>query len=602
MTLPSPPGLDGDGAPADHTPEVTRVFLGVADGERRSFLTEWFADREEYEPVDPGRALDTAAFDLCLLDLATLDRHADALRERKRRSPGLLPCLLLVPEGTDVGQRVDAEDLIDELLRVPPDPEELALRLDTLRRLRGHADRLETDRATRRRFRRASEAVGHALFITDTDGTITYLNPAFEEMTGYGWEEAVGETPRILNSGEMPADYYDRLWETVLDGEVWQDEIVNRRRDGDLYWADQTIAPVIVDGEIEEFVAIQSEITERVAFEKDLRTFKQIVERIEDPIMLQDRDGKFRVVNDAVAAFADIPKAELIGRDEFAFMDRPAAEYVARMKRRVIEEERPVRYEISPEFSGQSEYSFSTMRYPHYDADGSLDGTVAICRDVTEIQARDRQLRVIDRVLRHNLRNNLNVIEGFAETIRESATGEIERSAERIVDASEKLSRTADKERQITTFLADPPDTERFDIVPVVESVVAGARERHPEAEIAVDLPAACPVTATSAVDAALTELVENAVVHAERERPSVEIRVTAEGAGVSVAVADDGPGIPEMERKVLTGEADIEPLYHGSGLGLWLVHLIVRHADGTLTFAVSDAGGSVVTLRLPAP
>ncbi|MFW6045628.1 MAG: sensor histidine kinase, partial [Natronomonas sp.] len=98
----------------------------------------------------------------------------------------------------------------------------------------------------------------------------------------------------------------------------------------------------------------------------------------------------------------------------------------------------------------------------------------------------------------------------------------------------------------------------------------------------------------------AIEELVENAIIHNDRRTPSVTITVEAGDEMVRITIADDGPGIPDEEAGVLLGDRDIEPLYHGSGLGLWLVHWIVHRSDGTLTFEKTDHRGSRVTIGLP--
>lgn len=124
------------------------------------------------------------------------------------------------------------------------------------------SDQVERERELRV-FKKAVEAAGHSIYITDTDGNIEYVNPAFESNTGYPAEIAVSKNPRILKSGEHPQSVYERLWETILDGEVWDSEMVNRKRDGTKYPVNQTIAPVRGDdGSIDRFVAVNSDITE----------------------------------------------------------------------------------------------------------------------------------------------------------------------------------------------------------------------------------------------------------------------------------------------------------------------------------------------------
>ncbi|WP_336136883.1 two-component system sensor histidine kinase NtrB [Natronomonas amylolytica] len=119
-------------------------------------------------------------------------------------------------------------------------------------------------------FRRAVEASGHSVYFTDRNGIIQYVNPAFEETTGYSAAEAVGRTPRILKSGEHEAAFYGDLWETILSGNVWRNELINERKSGDRYVVDQTIAPVEEDGEITHFVAINVDITDQHEYERRL--------------------------------------------------------------------------------------------------------------------------------------------------------------------------------------------------------------------------------------------------------------------------------------------------------------------------------------------
>ena len=158
--------------------------------------------------------------------------------------------------------------------RIPVEVSATVVELDGRKLVQGHfRDTSERRRRERdlRSYREAVEQAGHAIMITDTDGTIEYVNPRFEEVTGYSETEALGERPSILKSGEHGEAFYRNLWETITSGEVWQGELVNRRKDGERYYIDQTIAP-ITDGEgtIERFVAINADITERKRYESQL--------------------------------------------------------------------------------------------------------------------------------------------------------------------------------------------------------------------------------------------------------------------------------------------------------------------------------------------
>ncbi|MBZ0169251.1 Histidine kinase [Candidatus Methylomirabilis lanthanidiphila] len=123
----------------------------------------------------------------------------------------------------------------------------------------------------------ALEAAANGIIITDRDGTIRWVNPAFTRLTGYTAEEAIGRNPRVLKSGTHDQAFYHNLWETILSGRVWQGEIVNRHKDGSLYTEDQTITPVPDErGEIAHFIAIKQEITERRHLEDRLRQAQKL--------------------------------------------------------------------------------------------------------------------------------------------------------------------------------------------------------------------------------------------------------------------------------------------------------------------------------------
>jgi PAS domain S-box-containing protein len=118
----------------------------------------------------------------------------------------------------------------------------------------------------------AIEQSAEGVLITDAKGTIEYVNPAFSRVSGYSRAEALGKNPRILKSGKQGEDYYKRLWTTIRGGQIWQEEITNRRRDGAFYNEQMTITPVRDQrGEITHFIAIKAEVTERKRLEQQLR-------------------------------------------------------------------------------------------------------------------------------------------------------------------------------------------------------------------------------------------------------------------------------------------------------------------------------------------
>jgi len=117
----------------------------------------------------------------------------------------------------------------------------------------------------------ALEAAANAVIITDHEGTILWVNPAFTKLTGYTEAEAVGRNPKILKSGQQPQSFYAEMWDRVRQGLIWRGKVVNRRKDGELYTEEMTITPVRNEqGNISHFIAIKEDVTERQKLEQQL--------------------------------------------------------------------------------------------------------------------------------------------------------------------------------------------------------------------------------------------------------------------------------------------------------------------------------------------
>ena len=599
---------DPDGE-TDADAEQAALFpLLSGDGDRR-LVVEWIESHDRYTLADPDQPVDTASFDCCILDRGALQRHAETLRARKREAePVLLPCLLLVPGAdlsvieTDGGGIADSVvfETVDEVVSTPIKKAELEWRIQALLRLRSQSLSLQERKEELELFKRAVEASGHAIWISDTDGTIRYVNPAFESITGYDTAEAVGESPDLLSSGEMTDDYYADLWETITAGDTWRAEITDQRSDGSLYVADQTIAPIVEDGEPTAFVAVQTDITERKDLEDRLSVHRDIIERLDDPIMLQTLDGTFRLVNEALCSYAGLSRTELLGKDEYAFMDPETATTIARQKRRVVETERPVEYSVEPTFEhSDREAIFYTSRYPYYE-DGEIAGTLAICRNVTDLEERTRQLRVLDNILRHNIRNNLNVIRGRSEQLRDDLDGDHEAAAAAVVDRADDLLTTSEKSRAITAVLGDPREPIAMDLGQLLRTAAETTAADWPDADIDVTGPSRLAVFATESIEPALEELLANAVIHNDADEPHVRVELGVDGPWATLTVRDNGPGISEFDRKVLESGDAIEALSHGSGLGLWLVYWAIKRSGGDISVTDREPRGTEVTVRLP--
>jgi PAS domain S-box-containing protein len=117
----------------------------------------------------------------------------------------------------------------------------------------------------------ALESAANSIVITDRQAVILWVNAAFSKLTGYSASEAIGQNPRILQSGQHPRSFYEDMWNKLLSGQIWQGEIINRKKDGQLYTEGMTITPVRDShGDIAHFIAIKQDVTEQKALERQL--------------------------------------------------------------------------------------------------------------------------------------------------------------------------------------------------------------------------------------------------------------------------------------------------------------------------------------------
>lgn len=256
------------------------------------------------------------------------------------------------------------------------------------------------------------------------------------------------------------------------------------------------------------------------------------------------------------------------------------------------------------------------------DSSGSHLGYTLVFQDITAERQREQRLSVLNRVLRHNLRNDLTVVQMRLDHAATAADDEsVLADIDAIEDATDGLIALSEKARAFEQIVGDAPDD--VAVGDAVDSAVATIEADHPNASISVQCDEARLRTSRSMLDLVVTNLVENAVEHgtpdgrsngggADADEPTeagdsasgtggtadVTVSVKATAEGVTLTVEDRGPGIPEHELAVLE-DGDESALEHGSGLGLWLVKWGVRSLGGTLAFDTGE-DGTTVTVRLP--
>lgn len=218
---------------------------------------------------------------------------------------------------------------------------------------------------------------------------------------------------------------------------------------------------------------------------------------------------------------------------------------------------------------------------------------VATATDITPIWERQQRLQVLNRVLRHNLRNDLDVIQSHIELAAVSANQPPERHLETAMEATRELLSTAETSRNVQTTLSNAEIREQ-ELVTVLQRVLDRVEQEYPDRDVQVSMPEALPFFADVGLEDALWELLENACVHGD---DPIEVAANADDGWVEIEITDRGPGIPDHELDVIESGEET-PLEHGSGLGLWFAQWVIRTSRGQLAFEIN--GGTTVKVSVP--
>ncbi|WP_276272407.1 PAS domain-containing sensor histidine kinase [Haloarcula litorea] len=257
-------------------------------------------------------------------------------------------------------------------------------------------------------------------------------------------------------------------------------------------------------------------------------------------------------------------------------------------------------------FEWQIQRSNGEVRWVQVHLNASVlagtDCVLAEVHDITESRRRERRLRLLSRIIRHNLRNKSTALVGYAGNIEQAVEDNtLEQQAETLLELGRKVGSLSDSVSQLEEITALGGDERvRTDVGDLVGRVADTLREAAPSASVSVESPPAVWVLADTGLEYALDHALENAVEHNPADEPTVDITVEAREGIVEIRVVDDGPLIPENEVAVLDEEVEATSTYHGTGVGLWVMEWAVSSLGGELSFTENAAGGNTVTFTLP--
>ncbi len=283
---------------------------------------------------------------------------------------------------------------------------------------------------------RAVEAAEHGVYVTDPSGKLKLANPAFCRITGYSREELLGSRMSILSSGRMSKEYYKRLWSQILEGHTWKEEILNRRKDGELYWAFQIISPVCdEDGTVAHFVGIQHDISETIHLREELTEalteLDSIFRNTQDAVFLVDVDASetFRYVkiNPSHEELSGFQTESIRGKTPHQILRPDQARRVEENYRRCVRQRGTVAYEEELNLP-KGTRTWHTQLTPVIRNERVVQ-IVGSARDITERKAMEEELRYL---------SEMDSLTGIAN--RRKITEELEREIARAARHEHPLS------------------------------------------------------------------------------------------------------------------------------------------------------------------
>ena len=451
------------------------------------------------------------------------------------------------------------------------------------------------------------------MYVLDERGRIVLASDEVVDASGYDREDVLGAHV----SKFFPPESVQRGTELIADL-LADDPDARRTYRTDALTADGDPIPAEIelsvlrddDGHYQGTIGAIRDISDLLAAEaerdRERDRFRSLFEHLPDPVIdssFQDGEPVIDAVNPAFERVFGHDESDVVGTpvNDVLVPNDGDGDTAQELDARALADE-TVSAEITRE-TAEGDRHFLFRAIP-YHVDGEDVHAFGIYTDITDQHDRERHLQVLHRVLRHNLRTDMGVVTGYLDQLSEDlddpdAVGILDH----VIGRAEDAAALADKVHQLEQVIRKDSafTTEPTNVADSVRALADRLRDTYPEATITTDAPGEAVANADERLDLAVENLVENAVEHANRPDPVVEVAVDVTADGVAIVVADNGPGIPDHERDLLTGDRAVSRVEHGAGLGLWVVSWVARSLGGTVSFGDPENGSEVV-LELRAP
>ncbi len=443
------------------------------------------------------------------------------------------------------------------------------------------------------------DALPDVFYAFEPSGYLLRWNERLETVTGYSEDEIED----MYVTDFVPDDEVVRIaehFQTVIsERRSVTVESAFERKDGESIPYEFTGGPIeTTEGGVRGLIGIGRDISDR---KQRQRQFEAVFNNTYQFTGLMEPDGTLLEANQPALSSGGLSRDDVVGKKiwDAYFQESETARETAT---EAVEQARNgnfFREQIEVQGAERDAIIDFSVR-PVADEDGKITLLIPEGRDITRLKERERQLNVTNRVLRHNIRNKLNLIRGTASSLGESSSETVVTRAETIIEAADDLFQTAEMTRKLNDLVKSKPEPVSIDLVDPVETAVASIQNRYPESTIDIETPEEAPGEAIGTIETAIEELLENAIIHDESDSPRVTISVVNRDSAIEIVVSDTAGGVPEIEQEVLTGDINIDPVTHGQGLGLWQIYWTVRYSGGSIEIFEEQTGGSEIRVTLP--
>ncbi len=490
-----------------------------------------------------------------------------------------------------------------------------------------------------RKLSSAVEQTADSIFITNKNGIIEYVNPAFEERTGYTKEEAIGQTPRIVKSGEHNEEFYQELWKTLLSGQTFRRVFINKRKNGELYYEEKTITPLKDEqGNISHFVSAGRDITDRKRAETQLREERDMLNAIMETsvaaVTVVDQDGKIIFANTRAEEILGLEKSSITALAYNApkwkitdFDGKPFPEDQLPF-RTVITSNAPVfDVEHAIEWPNRERRLLSINGAPLRDDAGNITRVVFTVDDITDKKKLEAQALRAQRMesigtlaggIAHDLNNILAPIMMSLEILQRKFTDE--KSLKMLDTIYSSAKRGADLVKQVLSF-ARGAEGERavVQIRHLISEVEKIIEETFPKSiNVVTEVPK--DLWLVSADSTQIHQVLMNLCVNARDAMPhggKIEIEANnivldetytrmhpdaKPGPYVTLNITDNGTGMPPaVIDRIFEPFFTTKEIGKGTGLGLSTVFAIAKSHNGFVNVYSEVGKGTTFSVYLPA-